>query len=194
MTYKPRHDAELDFKSMINATNPPVQVLHLELPAGEVLMRTSYNEFTRLFNEWLEEQGITCNPTDSPDYYRPYTRSLIFPDGLTRKVANELYSSEFPQDESVYYTVSNSDFERLEDYELTKQVSEQTDLEFKEYSVEVQCDCSSFFMTRAVLAQSEEIAFQLAEELPFSNAEQETCNFYYEVCDITAEGLEGEDQ
>ena len=193
MKYQPEHTATVDFKVYFDSITPAVSILGMEFNASDVIEKTSPDTFRQLFNEWTHDQGITCNVEADPDQYCEATRDLIFPNGLTYRIANKLYSAKFPDDPRVYYTVMNRELANLSDYELTRLVCRETDIEFSEYSVEVQVDMSSFFMTRKVLAQSEETAFQLAEELPLSDDEQETASFNFEVCGITSEGIEGED-
>jgi len=193
MKYQPEHTATVDFKVYFDSITPAVSILGMELNASDVLEKTSPDTFRQLFSEWTFDQGITCNIEADPDQYCEATRELIFPDGLRRRIANELYSARYPNDERIYYTATNKELASLSDLDLTRLICQETDIEFKEYSIETQIDMSSFFMTRTVLAQSEEIAFQLAEELPLSDDEQETASFNFEVCGITAEGIEGED-
>jgi hypothetical protein len=80
------------------------------------------------------------------------------------------YAEKFENDDFIYYYVSDEDIE-LPEFELTKLVCQQTDVEFKEFKVECTIDFASVTITRRVIADSEETALATAWQFDLDDVE-----------------------
>lgn len=73
-------------------------------------------------------------------------------------------------DDLVYYYVSDEEID-LPDFELTKLVCQQTDVEFKVFNVECTVDFTSVTITRRVIADSEDTALATAWQFDLTEVE-----------------------
>ena len=106
-------------------------------------------------------------------------RYLIMPNGngvyiasYTEKQTLESAKSFYDQatDDRIYYYVTDEEIQ-LPDFDLTKLICQQTDVEFKVFNVECTVDFGSVTITRRVIADSEETALATAWQFDLTDVE-----------------------